>query len=278
LQFENNCIYSTCRNITPFNGSYGVNSIIADFTIHGTTCSDYSLIIKFEHLLGNYSKPFCGHWDFSAPNTVNGAWSTYGSRVVDAATSHTICEYNHTTNFAILMSPRRTPPSHYFPLSLISAIGCGVSILFLVITILIHFVLWRYVRTDRTKTLMNLCVALIMSYVIFLAGITQTENKVICSAIAVGLHFMFLTDFALMLAEGILIVRMVVIVFPTSSIIHKLITACWIVPAGIVGITAGVTNFKGYGNQQLYILKLKTEHNVNTTQGMEAGMDRRYEM
>lgn len=45
---------------------------------------------------------------FNRRNTVNGAWSTYGSRVVDAATSHTICEYNHTTNFAILMSPRKT--------------------------------------------------------------------------------------------------------------------------------------------------------------------------
>ncbi|CAC5362288.1 unnamed protein product [Mytilus coruscus] len=188
-------------NIRPFNGSYGVNSIIADFTIHGTTCLDYSLTIKFEHLL---------------------------------------------------------PPSHHFPLSLISAIGCGVSILFLVITVLIHFVLWRYVRTDRTKTLMNLCVALIMSYVIFLAGITQTENKVVCSAIAIGLHFMFLTDFALMLAEGILIVRMVVFVFPTSSIVHKLIPACWIVPAGTVGITAAVTKLKGYGNQQFCWLTLES--------------------
>ncbi|VDI06533.1 brain-specific angiogenesis inhibitor 3 [Mytilus galloprovincialis] len=245
-------------NIKPFNGSYGVNSIIADFTIHGTTCSDYSLIIKFEHLLENYSKPFCGHWDFSAPKTVNGAWSTFGSQVVDATDSYTICEYNHTTNFAILMSPGRPPSSHHFPLSLISAIGCGVSILFLIITILIHFILWRYVKTDRTKTLMNLCVALIMSYVIFLAGITQTENKVVCSAIAIALHYIFLTDFALMLAEGILIVRMVVFVFPASSIIHKLIPACWIIPAGIVGVTAAVTKLKGYGNQQFCWLTLES--------------------
>ncbi|VDI01660.1 latrophilin 2, partial [Mytilus galloprovincialis] len=245
-------------NITPFNGSFGVNSIIADFTIHGTTCSDYSLIIKFEHILENYSKPLCGHWDFSVRNTANGAWSTYGSRVVDATDSFTICEYNHTTNFAILMSPGRTPSSHHLPLSLISVIGCAVSILFLVITILIHFVLWRYVRTDRTKTLMNLCVALIMSYVIFLAGITQTENKVVCSAIAIALHYIFLTDFALMLAEGILIVRMVVFVFPASSIIHKLIPACWIVPAVIVGITAAVTKLKGYGNQQFCWLTLES--------------------
>ncbi|VDI04201.1 brain-specific angiogenesis inhibitor 3 [Mytilus galloprovincialis] len=239
-----------------FNGSYGVNSIIADFTIHGTSCSDYSLFIKFDHLLGNYSKASCGHWNFSAPKTANGAWSFFGSRVVDAADSYTICEYNHTTNFAILMSPGKTPLSHRYALSLISAIGCGVSILFLVITILIHVVLWRYLKTDRTKALMNLCMALILSYVIFLTGIKQTENKVVCSAIAVALHYMFLTDFALMLAEGILIVRMVVLIFPTSSIVHRLIPACWIVPFGIVGISAGVTKLKGYGNQQFCWLTL----------------------
>ncbi|VDH98412.1 Hypothetical predicted protein, partial [Mytilus galloprovincialis] len=185
-------------NITPFNGSYGVNSIIADFTIHGTTCSDYSLIIKFEHLLIHinmfescsnlpYARLYqqinckCDIYTISYRNTVHGAWSKFGSQVVNATESYTICEYNHTTNFAILMSPGRT---------------------------------------------------------------------VICSAIAVGLHFMFLTDFALMLSEGILIVRMVVFVFPTNSISHKLIPACWIVPACIVGITAGLTKLKGYGNQQ----------------------------
>ncbi|XP_076114958.1 adhesion G protein-coupled receptor B1-like isoform X1 [Mytilus galloprovincialis] len=242
--------------IKSFNGSYGVNSIIADFTIHGTSCSDYSLFITFDHLLGNYSKASCGHWNFSAPKTANGAWSFFGSRVVDAADSYTICEYNHTTNFAILMSPGKTPLSHRYALSLISAIGCGVSILFLVITILIHVVLWRYLKTERTKALMNLCVALILSYVIFLTGIKQTENKVVCSAIAVALHYMFLTDFALMLAEGILIVRMVVLIFPTSSIVHRLIPACWIVPFGIVGISAGVTKLKGYGNQQFCWLTL----------------------
>ncbi|CAG2256987.1 unnamed protein product [Mytilus edulis] len=206
----------------------------------------------------NMSMPFCGHWNFSAINTVYGAWSSFGSRLVDASDSYTICEYNHTTNFAILMSPGKTPSSHYIPLSVISAIGCGVSILFLVITILIHMVLWRYVRNERTQTLMNLCVALLLSYVIFLAGISRTENKVVCSAIAIVLHYLFLTDFALMLAQGIQIVRMVVIIFNKGSIIRKLIPACWIIPAVIVGVSAGTTGLKGYGNHQFCWLTLES--------------------
>ncbi|CAG2251522.1 unnamed protein product [Mytilus edulis] len=246
------------RKVLPFEGIYDVNSIIADVSIESGSCSDYSLELRFAHLLGNHSRPVCGFWDFNASNTVNGAWSSFGSLVAESGDSYTLCKYNHTTNFAILMSPGRTPSPHNFPLSMISAIGCGVSILFLVVTIVIHIVLWRYVRNDRTKALMNLCVALVLSYVIFLAGITRTENKDACTAIAVALHYMFLTDFAMMLAEGILIVRMVIIVFPTKSIVNWLLPACWVVPGIIVGISAGVTKLTGYGNRNFCWLTLES--------------------
>ncbi|XP_052076567.1 adhesion G protein-coupled receptor L4-like [Mytilus californianus] len=244
------------REVLLFDGIYDVNSIIADVSIESESCSNYSLDLRFGHVLGNHSRPVCGFWEFNASNTVNGAWSSFGSLVVESTDSYTTCEYNHTTNFAILMSPGRTPSPHNFPLSLISAIGCGISILFLFITIVVHLVLWRYVRTDRSKTLMNLCVALILSYVLFLAGITRTENKAVCTAIAVTLHYMFLTDLALMLAEGILILRMVMIVFPTKSIVHWLLPTCWVVPGIIVGISAGVTKLNGYGNEQFCWLTL----------------------
>jgi hypothetical protein len=41
-------------------------------------------------------------------NTPNGAWSTRGSRLINSNENSTICEYDHTTNFAVLMSPGRT--------------------------------------------------------------------------------------------------------------------------------------------------------------------------
>ncbi|XP_071126879.1 adhesion G protein-coupled receptor L4-like isoform X2 [Mytilus edulis] len=244
--------------IRSFDGWYDVNSIIADFTVTGKSCSDFSLVVTFEHLFGNFSRPFCGFWNFTAFNTVNGAWSSFGSQVMNSTDSYTICEYNHTTNFAVLMSPGLTPMSHHLPLSMISAIGCGISIVFLVITLLVHCVLWKYVKNDRTKILMNLCVALILSYIIFLAGITRTDNKEVCTAIAVALHYIFLTDFALMLAEGIHLVRMVVIIFPSKSIIQWLLPACWVLPGGIVGIAASVTKLKGYGNQKICWLTLES--------------------
>ena len=37
----------------------------------------------------------------------------------------------------------------------------------------------RLLRTDRVILLMNLCGALLIGYIIFLSGVTQTGNKVI---------------------------------------------------------------------------------------------------
>ena len=34
------------------------------------------------------------------------------------------------------------------------------------------------IRRDKAFILINLCVALILSYILFLAGVTQTDNKV----------------------------------------------------------------------------------------------------
>lgn len=41
------------------------------------------------------------------------------------------------------------------------------------------------------------------------------------------MHYIFLTDFALMLAEGILFVKMVVFIFNKRSIVNQLILPCW---------------------------------------------------
>lgn len=41
-------------------------------------------------------------------DTPNGAWSTVGSKVVQTTSDATICEYDHTTNFALLMSLSET--------------------------------------------------------------------------------------------------------------------------------------------------------------------------
>ncbi|XP_076077316.1 hemicentin-1-like [Mytilus galloprovincialis] len=134
--------YLSEGSVVATNGSYDINSVVIDFSIEPTPTSlQRPLIIKFEHVQVNYSNPVCAFWDFDAVNTPNGAWSFIGSKLVTTSEGVTVCQYDHTTNFALLMSPGRAPPSHSLVLSKISAAGCGISILFLVVTVMIHAML-----------------------------------------------------------------------------------------------------------------------------------------
>lgn len=70
---------------------------------------------------------------------VRGAWSNEGCKALETQKhkGFFICECNHLTNFALLMDvsyTRRNP----FALSVVTWIGCLISILGLVITIIAH--------------------------------------------------------------------------------------------------------------------------------------------
>ncbi|KAL5009618.1 hypothetical protein ScPMuIL_011923 [Solemya velum] len=189
-------------------------------------------------------------WEPRCHGTPNGAWSTDGCTVSSSADDLTVCECDHLTNFAVLMSPRVVSIDHTLPLSIISAVGCGISLLCLFMTIGTHMFLWRYVKSDRTIILMNLCVALIAAYLLFVAGVNRTENKDVCTAIAALLHYIYLVVFFLMLAEGIEVAVTVLYVFSTKSRVRWMLPLSWGIPAIIVGISLGVTQLTGYGNQK----------------------------
>ncbi|XP_052088676.1 adhesion G protein-coupled receptor L3-like [Mytilus californianus] len=260
--------YLSEGSVTATNGSYDVNSVVIDFSIEPTPTSlQRPLVIKFEHVQVNYSNPVCAFWDFDALNTPNGAWSFSGSKLVTTSEGVTVCQYDHTTNFALLMSPGRASSSHSLVLSKISAAGCGISIVFLVVTVIIHAMLWRQltcdtrgrkIKRDKAILLVNFCVALAISYILFLSGVTRTGNKKVCTTIAVLLHYIFLVDFAFMLAEGIEIAISVLFVFATSSRTKWLIPTCWVSPAVIVGISMGATKLDGYGNSQYCWLSVES--------------------
>ncbi|KAL3877079.1 hypothetical protein ACJMK2_034834 [Sinanodonta woodiana] len=193
--------------------------------------------------------PFSGHG--------NGSWSGEGCKLVSTSDDTTVCQCDHLTNFAILMSPGKTPTKNQVSLSIISIIGCAISIFCLSVTMVAHLIVWRYVKSARSHLLMNLCAALIISYIIFLAGIDQTENKNACTAVAALLHYFYLSVFFLMLAFGIEIAVSVIYVFVTSSRIRWLLPIAWILPAVIVAISLGVTKLKGYGNEKFCWLSIE---------------------
>jgi hypothetical protein len=65
---------------------------------------------------------------------------------------------------------------------------------------------------------LNLCIALLMGYIIFLAGIdSAVKNRIGCAVVAALLHYFFTAVFCWMLCEGIMLYLMLVLVFNRIS-------------------------------------------------------------
>ena len=69
-------------------------------------------------------------------------------------------------------------------------IAAGISCLFLVCTLLVYFCV-RKLRANRSDSviLMNLCIALVASEVVFGWGIHRTDDVLLCKGVAVALHY-----------------------------------------------------------------------------------------
>lgn len=66
------------------------------------------------------------------------AWSEEGCRVEGTNATHTVCECDHLTNFAILMDVHMTSLSarHQTALQIITYVGCSISIICLILAII----------------------------------------------------------------------------------------------------------------------------------------------
>ncbi|BFZ09487.1 hypothetical protein BsWGS_12526 [Bradybaena similaris] len=225
-----------------------LNSDILSFTLE-TVVSTLSppLVISFSTLQDNHSEPMCGYLNTSA--SVAGVWATRGC-IPQVFSDRVQCSCNHLTNFAVLMSPfgSNIGSTDAAVLSIISAIGCGISMLCLIITVIIYIRLWKYVKCDRAVLHVNLSVCLILAYVVFLVGVDRTENEVGCKVVAALLHYLFLVVFFTMLCEGIEVFKSLTFVFTSESIICQLLSLSYGAPVIIVAVSLGVTKTEGYGS------------------------------
>ncbi|XP_069693680.1 latrophilin Cirl isoform X4 [Periplaneta americana] len=161
----------------------------------------------------NVSNPACVFWDYTMS-----AWSDEGCHVETTNRTHTTCQCDHLTNFAVLMDVHATylPPSHQMALQIITYIGCIISVVCLLLAI-VTFQLFRGLKSDRTTIHKNLCVCLLIAEVLFLAGIGQTDKPVVCGIVAGLLHFFFLCAFAWMFLEGFQLYVMLIEVFEAEK-------------------------------------------------------------
>ena len=106
-------------------------------------CLQFQNKYKKTHLfLCAYFLLFCQLFNTSLATSipdVRGAWSNEGCKISDSQEhdGFLICECNHLTNFALLMDVSNTRHDS-FALSIVTWIGCIISIIGLAITIITH--------------------------------------------------------------------------------------------------------------------------------------------
>ncbi|XP_051245245.1 adhesion G protein-coupled receptor E2 isoform X2 [Dicentrarchus labrax] len=228
------------------NQSFEINSKVVTVTVsnRNTRHLEEPVELTFYHLKQlNKSNHICVFWDSSEER---GAWSARGCSVVESNVEYTVCSCNHLSSFAVLMALYEM--EHKFELQLITWVGLSLSLICLFICIL-TFSLIRSIKSPRTTIHLHLCISLFIAMLIFLAGISRTENRTGCAVVAGLLHFFFLAAFSWMCLEGIQLFRMVVLVFNTNFKTLYMMAGGYGVPAVIVSISA-LANAKGYGTQR----------------------------
>ncbi|XP_062264620.1 adhesion G protein-coupled receptor E1 isoform X2 [Platichthys flesus] len=236
----------------PENHSFKINSKVVTVTVsnRNTSYLDPPVKLTFNHLSELNETSHCVFWNSSLDG---GAWSPHGCTVVESNPKYTVCSCTHLSSFAVLMALYDV--KHKFELQLITWVGLPLSLICLFACIL-TFSLIRSIKSTRTTIHLHLCISLFISILIFLAGISRTENRAGCVVVAGLLHFFFLAAFCWMCLEGIQLFRMVVLVFNTHFKTLYMMAGGYGVPAVIVTISA-LANPKGYGTETYCWLNLE---------------------
>lgn len=147
----------------------------------------------------------CVFWDYSL-NNKDGGWSTEGCVLRNRTGNCLICSCDHMTNFAILMdinSDVVESEKHAIALDVFTYLGCTLSIIGLLLTLLTFLIFKKLRKGIVTKVLCSLTASLLLSLIVFIAGINQTSSKTGCIFAAALLHYLLMTSFCWMLVEAV---------------------------------------------------------------------------
>ncbi|KAJ7426432.1 Adhesion G-protein coupled receptor G1 [Willisornis vidua] len=185
-----------------------VNTVVANL-------SDPVVLTFFHDQLPRNVTPLCVFWqeDITASS---GSWDSYGCTTV-MGSSQTECRCNHLTYFAVLMvtSPEITYVHRHY-LSIITYIGCLISALASICTIV--FLYFRSKQRDQITSMhihMNLLGAIFLLDTTFLISehLASSSSEAVCRAGGLFLHFSLLSCLTWMAIEGYNLYRLVIEVF-----------------------------------------------------------------
>ncbi|KAK3719200.1 hypothetical protein RRG08_061509 [Elysia crispata] len=201
--YENSA--SDSEEVEGVNITLNSRVIAAQLLVNGqqiTNLTDHKVQIVFKPKESK-GRSQCAFWDFSA-NLTQGHWNTSGCKYRDRVDGRDVCECDHLTNFAVLVSFKsQSTLEHTEALGYITLIGLILSIFGLTISIL-SFLCIKKLRQGRPQqTMFQLSVALLLSWVVFLAGVNRTSDHTGCVVVAALLHYLILASFMWMLMEAV---------------------------------------------------------------------------
>ncbi|NXJ82637.1 AGRG1 protein, partial [Trogon melanurus] len=200
------------------NSSHVLGDKVVGISLVDTVVANLSdpVVLTFFHdeLLRNMT-PLCVFWQEDTTGS-SGSWDSYGCATATGRTQ-TDCRCNHLTYFAVLMvsSPEITY-EHRDYLSIITYVGCLISALASVCTIL--FLYFRSKQRDQITSMyihMNLLGAIFLLDVTFLISehLASSSSEAVCRAGGLFLHFSLLSCLTWMAIEGYNLYRLVIEVF-----------------------------------------------------------------
>ncbi|XP_042724173.1 adhesion G-protein coupled receptor G2 isoform X1 [Lagopus leucura] len=223
-----------------------ISSSVANLTISNLKAN---VTVTLQNIRPNQdnSTVRCVFWDFNK-NGGHGGWSYEGCIVKESRVNETVCSCNHLTSFAVLMNLYgNTPlsPTQELVLTFISYIGCGLSAIFLSITLVTYIAFEKIRRDYPSKILIQLCAALLLLNLVFLldSWIALYNTQGLCIAVAVFLHYFLLVSFTWMGLEAFHMYLALVKVFNTyvRKYILKFCIVGWGLPAVVVAIVLAVS-------------------------------------
>uniref|UniRef100_A0A3Q2PBW2 Adhesion G-protein coupled receptor G2-like n=1 Tax=Fundulus heteroclitus TaxID=8078 RepID=A0A3Q2PBW2_FUNHE len=161
--------------------------------------------IMLHHLQHNaHDEVQCVYWNFNKNG--HGGWDDHGCRKYNSTPDYTTCLCDHLTHFGVLLDVSRTQldPVHEHILTIITYVGCGVSSLFLGVTV-VTYLAFKLRRDYPSKILINLSLALLGLNLVFLVNswLSSWGLYGLCVAAASTLHYFLLASFTWMGLEAV---------------------------------------------------------------------------
>ncbi|XP_067455735.1 adhesion G-protein coupled receptor G6 [Thunnus thynnus] len=241
---------------TAIHSSWILNSYIVSASINDSYVNNLKDPVVVTHRHKNPKQPGdrvqCMFWDFQN-NGGQGGWNSTGCETQSISPDQTICFCDHLTHFAVLLDVSRAPVSEADNqiLTLISYLGCGISSIFLGITLLTYLAFEQLRRDHPSKILINLSAALLGMSMLFLldSWLSSFFNYGLCIATAATLHYFLLASFTWMGLEAVHMYLALVKVFNIyiPSYILKFCVAGWGIPLVIVSLVLAIDK-DAYGN------------------------------